>query len=84
MVAPHISDTPTYAQYYLPPLQAYQDEMLTRLATLVNVDSGTGQIEGINQIIDYLQQWMAELGFEVSLHPTEEFGNNLVAHIRGK
>ena len=84
MVAPYMSDTPTYAQHYLPRLQAYQDEMLTRLATLVNVDSGTGQIEGINQIINYLQQWMTELGFMVSLHPTEGFGNNLVAHIRGK
>ncbi len=84
MVAPYMSDTPTYAQHYLPRLQAYQDEMLARLATLVNVNSGTGQIEGINQIINYLEQWMTELGFVVSLHPTEGFGNNLVAHIRGK
>jgi len=77
------SDAPTYAQHYLPRLQAYQDEMLGRLATLVNIDSGTGQIEGINQIMIHLQQWMTELGFEVTLHPTEGFGNNLVAHIRG-
>lgn len=78
------SDAPTYAQQYLPRLQAYQDEMLARLATLVNIDSGTGQIEGINQIVGYLQSWMTELGFEVTLSPTEGFGNNLVARMRGK
>lgn len=80
----HTSDAPTYAQHYLPRLQAYQDEMLARLATLVNIDSGTGQIAGINQIITHLHQWMTDLGFEVTLHPSEGFGNNLVAHIRGK
>ncbi len=80
----HTSDAPTYAQNYLPRLQAYQDEMLARLATLVNIDSGTGQIAGINQIMVYLHQWMTELGFQVTLHPTEGFGNNLVAHMRGK
>lgn len=84
MVASHISDALTYAQHYLPRLQAYQEEMLTRLATLVNIDSGTGQIAGINQIMVHLHQWMKEIGFEVTLHPTEEFGNNLVAHVHGK
>jgi len=84
MVASHTSDAPTYAQHYLPRLQVYQDEMLARLATLVNIDSGTGHIEGINQIVAYLQEWMTELGFEVTLHATEGFGNNLVAHIQGK
>jgi len=84
MLAFHTSDAPTYAQHYLPRLQAYQDEMLARLATLVNIDSGTGQIAGINQIMIHLRQWMTELGFEVTMHPTEGFGNNLVAHIRGK
>ena len=84
MVASHTSDAPTYAQHYLPRLQAYQEEMLARLATLVNIDSGTGQITGINQIMVHLHQWMTDLGFEVTLHPTEGFGNNLVSHLRGK
>ena len=84
MVASPIANTSTYAQHYLPRLQAYQDEMLARLAMLVNIDSGTGQVAGVNRIIEYLQQWMTELGFEVMLHPSEGFGNNLVAHIRGK
>ncbi len=90
MVASHTPDmsdtpnTPTYAQHYLPRMQNFQDEMLSRLAMLVNIDSGTGQIAGINQIVTYLQQWLIELGFEVTLYPTELFGNNIVARLSGK
>ena len=58
--------------------------MLAKLATLVNIDSGTGQIAGINRIMEYVQHWMTELGFEVTPHFSEGFGNNLVAHKRGK
>ncbi len=72
-----------YAQYYLSRLQMYQPEMIERLATLVNIDSGTGQIAGINEIMNYLEQWLRSLGFTVSFHPTEPFGNNLLAHYRG-
>lgn len=85
MVASYSQDTPTtYAQHYLPRLQAYQDEMLARLETLVNIDSGTGQLAGINQIASLLQCWLSELGFEVTLHSNELYGNNLVAHLHGK
>ncbi len=85
MVAPQIPhDTaPTYAQQYLPRLQEYQEEMLARLTTLVNIDSGTGQVEGVNRIIDHLEAWMTALGFAVSRSPTPSFGDNLVAHLRG-
>src|SRR5207248_7480984 len=74
----------TYSQDYLPILQTYQDELLQRLALLVNIDSGTGQAEGINQIIAYLQQWLNDLGFAVTLHDSGEFGRNLVARVKGK
>ena len=86
MLASHSQDTPTttYAQHYLPHLQAYQDEMLARLETLVNIDSGTGQVAGINRIASYLRDWLSELGFAVTLHPNDLYGNNLVAHLRGK
>ncbi len=86
MLASHPQDTPTttYAQHYLPRLQACQDEMIARLETLVNIDSGTGQIAGINQIVAYLQNWLSELNFEVTLHSNALYGNNLVAHLRGK
>ena len=73
----------TYAQTYLPQLQAYQDELLQRLTTLVNIDSGTGQIAGINKIMSLLEQWLREIGFSVTLHAEELFGNNLVARRTG-
>ena len=76
--------TATFARAYLPKLQAYQEEYLQRLATLVNIDSGTGQIEGINQIISHLQQWLTELDFAVKLSPSTDFGPNLIARRSGK
>ncbi len=74
---------PTYAQIYLPRLMAHQDEMQARLETLVNIDSGTGQIEGVNHIMSYVAQWLGDIGFSVSLYPSEGFGNNLVARRKG-
>jgi glutamate carboxypeptidase len=74
----------TYSLGYLPKLQAYQHELLQRLERIVNIDSGTEQIEGINLIMSLLEQWMSEIGFSVTLHPSVQFGNNLVARRRGK
>jgi glutamate carboxypeptidase len=73
----------SYAHKYFPRLQTHQDEILQRLETLVNIDSGTGQVEGVNQIVLYLRQWLAELGFTVTLHEEEDFGYNLVARRAG-
>lgn len=75
--------SPTYAQIYLPRLLAYQDEIQGRLETLVNIDSGTGQVEGVNHIMAYVAQWLRDIGFTVTLHPSEGFGNNLVAKRNG-
>ena len=73
-----------FAKIYLPTLQSYQEELLSRLQLLVNVDSGTGQSEGVEQIMQYLQTWVSDLGFIVSLRPTEQYGPNLIASRRGK
>lgn len=74
----------SYAHNYLPKLQSYQHEFLQRLKLLVNIDSGTGQTEGINLIISYLEQWLSDSGFDVTLYPSGLFGNNLVARRQGK
>lgn len=74
----------TYAQTYLPRFQAYQHELVERLATLVNIDSGTGQVEGVNRIMAHLQQWLDDLHFTVTLHARESFGYNLLARRKGK
>ena len=74
----------SYARSYLPKLQSYQHELLQRLKLLVNIDSGTGQTDGINLIISYLQRWLSDIGFDVTLYPSGLFGNNLVARRQGK
>jgi glutamate carboxypeptidase len=74
----------TYSQRYLPLLQSYQAEFVQRLELLTNIDSGTTQVEGINQIMDYLELWFQELSFEVSRYPSPGFGDNLVARRRGR
>ncbi len=48
------------------------------------IDSGTGQIDGINSIISYLEQWLSDIGFAVTLHNSASYGNNLVARRLGK
>jgi glutamate carboxypeptidase len=73
----------TYAQTYLPYFHAYQDELLRRLEILVNIDSGTGQTEGINRIMSYLEEWLREMDFSVTLYPDSAFGNNLLARRKG-
>src|SRR6266699_3409373 len=74
----------SYAQDYLPSLLSYQHELLQRLQLLVNIDSGTGQIVGVNSIMSYLERWLGDIGFAVSLHHSGAFGNNLVARRQGK
>ena len=74
----------TFAQMYLPIVQSYQAELLSRLQLLVNIDSGTGQHEGVEQIMAYLQSWLSDLDFTVSLHPSGQYGPNLLARKQGK
>jgi glutamate carboxypeptidase len=78
-----MSQTFTYAQTYLPVFRSYQDEYLRRLETLVNIDSGSGQMGGIREIVAYLQHWLAELDFTVTLSSTDHYGPNLVARRTG-
>jgi glutamate carboxypeptidase len=74
----------TYGHIYLSRLQSYQHELLQRLELLVNIDSGTGYAEGVNQIMSCLEQWLGDIGFRVTLHPSDHFGNNLLARRQGK
>lgn len=73
----------TYSQHYLPSFQSYQDELLHRIALLVNIDSGTTQVAGVNRIMAYLEEWLTAMGMDVKLHASEGFGNNLVARVQG-
>ncbi|WP_376796742.1 M20 family metallopeptidase [Thermogemmatispora sp.] len=73
----------TFSQAYLAALQHYEQEMLQRLALLVNIDSGTGQVEGITRIMGYLRSWLETLGCSVTLHDGGQYGPHLVARLRG-
>jgi len=73
-----------YAQIYLPKFQFYQREFIQRLELIVNIDSGTGQIDGVNSIISYLERWLRDIGFVVTLHNSAYYGNNVVARRKGK
>src|ERR1700680_3098289 len=73
----------TYSQQFLPALQVYQEELLQRLELLVNIDSGTGQIEGINPIMSYMEQWVCTIGCSVTLHDSEYFGHTLGGRLKG-
>ncbi len=73
-----------YAQIYLPKFQSYQDELIQRLELIVNINSGTGQIDGVNAIMSYLEQWLRDIGFAVTLHNSASYGNNVVARRKGK
>jgi len=73
-----------YAPRYLPALLSYQEEMVSRLRLLVNIDSGSGQSEGVNQIMAHLCEWVSALDFAVTLHDSEPYGSNLVARRRGR
>lgn len=74
----------TYAQTYLPFFHSHQSEFLQRLETLVNIDSGTGQVAGIEEIVGYLKYWLTELDFTVTLKPMDHYGHNLVARRQGQ
>ena len=52
----------TYAQDYVARFLSYQDELLARLETLVNIDTGSGQVAGVNRVMEYVAQWLDEIG----------------------
>ncbi|MBA1272903.1 M20/M25/M40 family metallo-hydrolase [Stutzerimonas azotifigens] len=65
--------------------QAEQQAYLDTVQTLVAVDSGTGQQEGIAQVGGMLVERLEALGAEVQTSPaTPSVGDNIVGTIKGK
>lgn len=58
--------------------QRWQPEMLDLLERLVNIDSGTGQKEGIVAILDIVEPLLRGIGMETERHPSP-VGPHLVA-----
>ncbi|MGM0845223.1 MAG: M20 family metallopeptidase [Bacillota bacterium] len=55
-----------------------QDEMLKLIETLVNIDSGSVNKAGVDQIGSQLKRKYAEIGFVIHEIPQKEFGNHLI------
>ncbi|MFN9833589.1 MAG: glutamate carboxypeptidase [Phenylobacterium sp.] len=66
--------------------EAARPEQLTLLETLVNIDSGTGDVEGGRRVLDVLALRLEALGARVERVPAEIPGlpDNLVATLKGK
>ena len=44
------------------------DEYLKQLETLVNIDCGSRNIEGLNKVADYLSKWYQDINWQVKRH----------------
>lgn len=71
-------------QEVLDAAERHEPAFLETLETLVNIDSGTGFVEGLNEVEEVLRARLEALGAEVETHPAEVFGGNtLVGTLEG-
>ncbi len=61
-----------------------QDDFLTDLAAIVNIDSGTYTPAGVNRVGKYLAERFQQWDFHTRFHEEEEYGNHLLATREGK
>lgn len=59
-------------------LQSEESAMLELLEKLVNVDSGSYNKQGVDEIVRILQQEFDELDFDTQMNEEKEFGNQLI------
>ncbi|MCT2536324.1 M20 family metallopeptidase [Aquibacillus koreensis] len=59
-------------------LECHQEEMMQLLERLVNIDSGSYDKQGVDQIGNILTELYSALEFNVEVSHQEEFGNHLV------
>lgn len=64
-------------------IQAYltdhESEMFSLLERVVNINSHSANIDGVNEVADTLQDVFADMGFATSRLTTEDTGDNLLA-----
>ena len=65
-------------------LDAALDDYLLDLATLVNRDCGTTYKAGVDEVIDWVEVRMRQLGAMVQRRVEEKYGDMLLARWRGK
>ena len=64
-------------------LEDHLGDYLRDLEILVNQDSGSYDKAGIDRVNDWLESRLRSVGFEVDRRPQTEFGDDLVARLRG-
>ncbi len=64
-------------------LQAGLPQYLADLRSLVGIDSGTFDKEGVNRVVDILERWYRELGATVERQPGDVYGDVLTASFQG-
>lgn len=57
-------------------INAQRDQMIDLLKNLVNIDSGSYDKAGVDQVAEVLIQLYKDLGFVVEIFPNEKLGNN--------
>jgi glutamate carboxypeptidase len=65
-------------------LEGRLDAYLDDLRTLVGIDSGSYDKAGVDEVNDWLEERLKVLGFSVERHLQTEFGDDLLATLRGK
>jgi len=65
-------------------LEGKFDTYLDDLRTLVSIDSGSYDKAGVDAVNAWLEERLTKLGFTVERHPQAEFGDDLLATLRGK
>lgn len=64
-------------------LEGKLDQYLDDLNTLVSIDSGSRDKDGVDEVNDWLVERLEKVGFEVERHPQENYGDDLVATLNG-
>lgn len=64
-------------------LSKHTDEALDVLKDIVNIESYTKDIDGVNKVNKYLRDWLDTLGFTTKIIENEKYGNHLIASIKG-
>lgn len=63
-------------------LKDREDEMFALLERLVSINSYSANIDGVNRVVDVLQEVTHEMGFTTRRIPNEHTGDNLIAENR--
>src|SRR5882724_4471660 len=66
-------------QQFVLPAEQNMDAYLADLKELVNIDSGTYNRAGNNQVGAYLRERFHEFGFNTYVDPQKEYGDHVVA-----